>query len=328
MVVWGRTATTDRPIVYEGPPMQEAIDYAFKRCAYMVTRMQDETKEQLAAVISQAVEEKWDIPKLSREIRGQFDDMSKYRSQMIARTETCDALEQAFIDRSKALGVTGKRWIVTEPCPICEDCGDLGAVPLDFDYAAAVKDYKGIDPQRPPAHPNCRCALAPVMLELEEADRDYERDERGRFATTGGAAVAAEEPPQRSAASRARAERARASHKPSTGDKQAIAERNELRVAEAAKGDHLPDNEPFDVVKGDHAVEVKTIMKGADSVKVTMHKDSLARKVAQVAETGLRPHTVVVDERTAKVYYKEGLGSFRLSTMQEVSWQDLDKLIG
>jgi hypothetical protein len=75
---------------------------------------------------------------------------------MIARTETADALEQAFMDRSKAMGVTGKEWITHDPCPICEENGAEGVVPIDHIFSSGD--------ERPPAHPNCRCALAPVMI--------------------------------------------------------------------------------------------------------------------------------------------------------------------
>jgi len=82
--------------------------------------------------------------------------MSKVRAETIARTETCDALESAFMDRAKDMGVTGKEWIVTDPCPICQANGDAGAIPLNDVFPSGD--------MRPPAHPNCRCALAPVML--------------------------------------------------------------------------------------------------------------------------------------------------------------------
>ncbi len=161
MVEWGRTKTTDRPIYFEGPPMQEAINYASKHGAKLVTGMAEETKQQLAQVISDGIKEKRGIPGLARDIRNQFEEMTKLRSQIIARTETADALEQSFMDRSKDIGVTGKEWITTDPCPICEEFGDMEPVPLDYEYVSTVSDVRV---ERPPAHPNCMCSLAPVML--------------------------------------------------------------------------------------------------------------------------------------------------------------------
>lgn len=160
MTSWGRTALEAKPILFEGPPMREAINYASKHTAKLVTRMDEETKSRLRDVIANAIKEKRGVDGLARDIRKEVEDMSRYRSRMIARTETCDALEQSFMDRSKAMGVTGKRWWVFEqgdyPCADCEGNGDEGEVPIDHVFPSGHT--------RPPAHPNCKCALGPVML--------------------------------------------------------------------------------------------------------------------------------------------------------------------
>jgi SPP1 gp7 family putative phage head morphogenesis protein len=156
MVEWGRTKTTDMPIYYEGPPMQDAINYAKEHTASLVKGLNDETREQMRQVIENAIKEKRGVDGLSRDLRKVFDDMSRTRSQVIARTETCDALENAFIDRAKDLGVTGKEWIVTDPCEICEENGNAGVIGINEEFPSGDS--------RPPAHPNCRCALAPVIL--------------------------------------------------------------------------------------------------------------------------------------------------------------------
>ena len=156
MIQWGRTKTTDMPIYYEGPPMQDAINYAREHTASLVKGLNDETRAQIQEVIENAIKEKRGIDGLSRDLRQVFDDMSMNRSQVIARTETCDALESAFMDRSRDLGVTGKEWIVTDPCDICQANGDAGAIGINETFPSGD--------MRPPQHPNCRCALAPVML--------------------------------------------------------------------------------------------------------------------------------------------------------------------
>ena len=155
MITWG-TTKGGRPITFEGPPIKQAISYAREHCAQLVTKMDEESKRLIAQTIANGIENKRGIDGLARDIRAQFEDMSKARSQIIARTETCDALEQAFIDRAEDMGINGKEWIVTDPCDICAANGDEGAVPLDHVFSGGV--------DRPPQHPNCRCALAPVML--------------------------------------------------------------------------------------------------------------------------------------------------------------------
>jgi len=161
MLEWGRTKTTDKPIYYEGPPMQDAINYAKTHTATLIKGLNEETTERMRVTIENAIREKRGIDGLARDIRKQFDDMSRVRSETIARTETADALEQSFMDRSKDMGVTGKEWVVTEPCEICQANGDAGVIPINDIFPSGDL--------RPPAHPRCRCALAPVMLEEENA---------------------------------------------------------------------------------------------------------------------------------------------------------------
>ena len=155
MVSWGKTLG-GKPIVFEGPPIQQAVGYAEKHCATLVKGLDNETKERLAKVISDGISDKRGVDGLARDIRREFTDMSRYRSQLIARTESCDALEQAFMDRAKDLGVTGKEVIGGDPCEICQANIAEGAVPIDHVFSSGHT--------RPPFHPSCRCGLAPVML--------------------------------------------------------------------------------------------------------------------------------------------------------------------
>ena len=93
-------------------------------------------------------------------------------------------------------------------------------------------------------------------------------------------------------------------------------------------GKNLGDHEPFDVIKGRHAVEVKAII-GGKNPKITMHPDSLARKMTQLKKDKMIGHTVAIDARGAApvFYYRRGLGSFRLSSMERVSRAELSEKI-
>jgi hypothetical protein len=90
--------------------------------------------------------------------------------------------------------------------------------------------------------------------------------------------------------------------------------------------EHTAGNAPFDLTVGNHVIEVKRIVNGIND-KITMHPESLARKVDFALDNGVEPHTVVKDDRTGKIYYKEGVGSFRLGSMREVSLLALGELI-
>ena len=171
-ISWAR-ATKDARIVvqpFEGPPIQEAIDYAQKRCATLIRRLDgtpgvidEETRARFTKIISDGIKNKRGIPGLQADIRKEFRDMSTRRAQTIARTETSQALETAFMDRSKAMGVTGKRIVVGDPCKLCQDNAAEGVVPIGHVFSSGQ--------EHPPFHPRCVCALAPVMLEEPKEER-------------------------------------------------------------------------------------------------------------------------------------------------------------
>lgn len=128
-----------------------------------------------------------------------------------------------------------------------------------------------------------------------------------------------------------------------------IATTNELRLRDILRNAGINkvfqegDRKPFDVwigadpyayytgaskAKPRQVIEVKSIIE-AKNDKITMPKDALFRKNEELKVfTRAKAHTVVFDERTGKIYYKEGLGSFRLSSMQEVSEAELQKIFG
>ncbi len=139
---------------FEGPPIQQAISYAEKRCATLVRRLDgmpgvidEETRARFTKVISDGIKNKRGIPGLQADLRKEFTDMSTRRAQTIARTETADALGESFVERAKAMGITGKQWMVTgDPCDLCQDNADDGPIPIEDAFSSGD--------MHEPGHPN------------------------------------------------------------------------------------------------------------------------------------------------------------------------------
>ena len=108
------------------------------------------------------------------------------------------------------------------------------------------------------------------------------------------------------------------SYLPVTRDIMRAAIANQAVLATAISGKVTPDNRPFDVETRTALVEVKTIIRGTTD-KITMHPESLQRKLDAAKASGKTAFTVIFDNRTSKVYYREGLGSFRLVDMTETT---------
>ena len=158
MVTWGKTKG-GIPIAYEGPPVKQAIDWAKTHGAQLVTQMDKETKTRLAQTISDGIKNKRGIPGLQRDIKNTFADMSKYRSRMIARTETANALSTASLDSMKDMGIKGKEWVTAGDDMVSDECmgnESEGVIPVNQSFSGGV--------MAPPQHPNCRCTVAPAIL--------------------------------------------------------------------------------------------------------------------------------------------------------------------
>jgi len=125
-----------------------------------------------------------------------------------------------------------------------------------------------------------------------------------------------------------KAELAKRTHKPSTKEKQQRGEAEQARLAKAVGGHDEGDNLPFDVVKGGHGVEVKTVMDNNND-KITVHPDSRRRKEREARKRKLKIHTVAIDVRGGRrnYYHREGVGSFRLSAMEKVSLAGLKEIL-
>ena len=150
---------------YEGPPMVEAIKYAQKRGAQMAAKYEltPSTGERIAQIVSDGIKNKRGIPGISRDIRGDFPDISKARADNIAQTETATALSKASLDRMQDMGIDGKEWVTAGDDRVCEICLDnqaAGVIPIDKVFPSGH--------MHPPGCENCRCALAPAMLNRKD----------------------------------------------------------------------------------------------------------------------------------------------------------------
>ena len=157
MISWGHTQK-GLEIKFEGPPLRQAIEFANKRAAQLVTQMNEETKKRLAEVIGKGIEEKRGIPGLARDIRKEFDDMTKYRSELIAKSETRDALFHASQDRMEDMGITGKEWVLGSGgregnCDDCRANAAVGIIPVNQEFP--IPQYE--------IHPGC--LLPDVIVE-------------------------------------------------------------------------------------------------------------------------------------------------------------------
>ena len=159
---FGGMPDTFSDIDFLGETAKKAATWAETEAAKLVVGLDDSTVDRIAGIIEQGIEQQLGSAATGRLIRQELADMSVYRAAMIAATETARAMSAAMLDKLGAVGVEYKQWIPSaDACEICLANVDQGAIPVDDEFDS------GDD--APPAHPNCRCAVAGARPPEEEA---------------------------------------------------------------------------------------------------------------------------------------------------------------
>ncbi len=138
-------------------PNERAVAWAEKNAAAKVTKINAATQDEIRGIITRGLEEGTSYGEVAREIKGRFEDFSTKRSELVAVTENAEAMEEGGLSLAREVQDAGidmeKSWLVANDerlCPICEENGRVGWIPLDEDYPDGS--------EHPPSHPGCRCA--------------------------------------------------------------------------------------------------------------------------------------------------------------------------
>lgn len=144
------------------------------------------------------------------------------RALTIANTSMASAMSVSTRETYQEFGVAKMRWLALEPCSTCSGNGAMGPITPG---EALFKNVQGDNITEPPAHPNCRCALAPV-IDLDQFKYvNQPRDEAGRWTSGAGGPAALVIPEGQRMASPANLVSATAPHVGLSPKAQAIAAR-------------------------------------------------------------------------------------------------------
>jgi hypothetical protein len=113
----------------------------------------DSEIDRLGDILAQGLSAGDSVDTIASALNDDLDDPA--RSELIARTETARAMSQASLDTYVASGVHEVDLKTFAACQVCEDI-------------ASDNPYPVSSPPSCPVHPNCRCALLPVIDTGEE----------------------------------------------------------------------------------------------------------------------------------------------------------------
>ena len=145
----------------------------------------DETKKQIKATLSEAIHNGETLNEMTARVEETFGTMATKRAQMIAQTEVATALNQADIEAWEQTGlVEMKEWFTGEDEKTCGYCKEMDGKVISlqgkfFNKGDKIEFIDGKDHSHhmnldyrdiaaPPIHPHCRCALLPVLKNIDE----------------------------------------------------------------------------------------------------------------------------------------------------------------
>lgn len=291
----------------------------------VVANLDETTMDRLRNAVADAYAKGGSYSDIVDTIKQTFADFSESRLDMIAWSELNNAWSQGLLESAQQNSHTMKRWDTDgEACDICVANEEQGWIPIDDEFQS------GDD--APTAHPRCDCSLETgddsdaVEESLREGDDGAWVTINGRRVLIGADGQAKGMPKDN------RVERAKDSAVRCGADEQRIADRSENVLSDAVGVPRTRDNSAFDLRNDEVGIEVKTLINGKNE-KITMSKSAMGRKLAEQRADGLKIYTVVVDRRAggmtgkASYYIKQGVGSFRLGSMNPTTISGIKDLV-
>lgn len=131
----------------------DALLWLQNHSAELVTLINETTREALRVELADGFVAGEGMPQLAKRVRGVFDDCTRRRSFLIARTETIQASAQGHIEGYKNAGISRVEFFAALDERICPKCESLHGT----NYKAT--EAEGIIT----VHPQCRCVWVPIV---------------------------------------------------------------------------------------------------------------------------------------------------------------------
>jgi len=135
----------------------KVIKWIKAHCGDLIVSIQDTTFDALKRTLAEGISEGEKISLLADRVTAEYAECKGYKAVRIARTETIMASNEGALQAYDQSGVVEeKEWLAEgDACDECLDISMQGAVALHENFKG------GYDV--PPAHPNCRCTVLPVI---------------------------------------------------------------------------------------------------------------------------------------------------------------------
>lgn len=144
--------------------LDEAMNWIDNYSRDIAEELTRTTMRQVQEKIAEWITAEETMPDLVKRVRQIFDNPR--RALTIATTEATRAYAEANTIAWRDIGAWGREWRTAQDEIVCKICGPLAGQRAEMGGA-----FAGI--ANPPAHPNCRCSLVPVVLPEVAAVEPY-----------------------------------------------------------------------------------------------------------------------------------------------------------
>lgn len=143
------------------------IEELKNRAGYLLNKsgLDDTTLDQAITIISDGKLASLTNPEVAQLLANKFnDEISTARGNVIARTETANAIGEANHAAAKENGATTKVWVgAGDPIDdVCQGNVDDGEIPINQSFSSGD--------MHEPAHPNCECYTEAGEINLDSVD--------------------------------------------------------------------------------------------------------------------------------------------------------------
>lgn len=161
-------------------------DFARNRAGRVAKDINDETQKQIMLSIAEGIDKGESRNELRVRVETVFGDAASYRAERIARTESVRAAGEAdLLGWRDSNIVVGKQWhtAIGDACPFCTNLNgkvlelntafvemgetqNVQTIGADGKVVTHSRTEKYEAKQCPPAHPNCRCTMLPILKDF------------------------------------------------------------------------------------------------------------------------------------------------------------------
>lgn len=164
--------------LFNAPMHREALQMLYTRNFAELEGITETMNQQISRELADGFSRGLGPRAMARNVTDRVDKIGKHRATLLARTETIRTHSEATLNRFEQAGVgtvtVRAEWATAGDRRVCPICQTLEGRTMSveearsetFSYSASESEpgsLSGTYPIQPPTHPQCRCALLPVI---------------------------------------------------------------------------------------------------------------------------------------------------------------------